>query len=170
MSCTSALLTSSQRVLCQHLPPVPTGAIPNLHYSLPFLAEGPPPVLWGKEATGGHFPFQLPLLPPALTSIQVCIHSSQPNVRGIISCLLSNSSPSWTSLLFNCSLTWSSCSLPPNAPPVFCCCPLLYFKVFILERIDIDFVYVYLCLLSLWSDFSPTPELQSFSPRSLEAS
>lgn len=118
----------------------------------------------GEEALAGA-PHQPPGLPPLSPHPRThCFLSSQVRGRAGTSsptlgppCVLPSLSPAPHLTLPLLPLSW---------PVMF-----LYFKVFILERVDIDFVSTFhSCFLPVQSDFSPTTMLKRFSPRSPEAS
>lgn len=104
-------------------------------------------MLWGREATSRHFPFQLPLLPPLPVYLLLLFNPMS-------EAELTTSSPHWSLLIPSPLSPAPSLSLPAShlTPPLLC--PLLlpvtflYFQVFILER-DVDFVYtLHSCLLA----------------------
>ena len=109
MSWSLAMLSSSQLVLHQHPPPVPTLAVPNLHHGLLVLGRWPHSSAPGKRSSGRRSPpapWPSSALAPPTHPLLPLIPSQRQSWH-----LLSNSRPSL------CPALLVPCPSPHTAPP-----------------------------------------------------
>lgn len=112
---TSAWHSCSKLVLCQHLPPVPTVAVPNLHHSLLVLSSWAPSHALGKRSHQRALPISAP---SPSSSTRVPTPFFQPSVRGRADHLLSTLVPLDSFSPFHLPHLFSSHFLPHTAPPL----------------------------------------------------